>query len=100
MAADELVRVRIGDIETNMGRVRAEKIGAEILDDESARRPDGRLRRDSRKGGRRLKPKVPIKKAAAPRPPPDVPDDPEPRPPLHEVPDREDPPADPPPDQH
>lgn len=62
--ADELVRVRIGDIETNMGRVRAEKAGVEILD-ESARRPDGKLRRDTRKGGRPRKPKTSVAELVA-----------------------------------
>lgn len=61
--ADELVRVRINGIETNVGRVRAEKAGLEILN-ESPRRPDGQLRRDTRKGGRRRLPKTSVAEAA------------------------------------
>lgn len=60
---DELVRVRIDGIETNVGRVRAEKAGLEVLD-ESPFRKDGQPRRETRKGGRRRKPKTSVAKAA------------------------------------
>jgi hypothetical protein len=62
--ADELVRVRIGNIETNVGRVRAEKADLTILD-ESPYRGDGRPRRSTRKGGRPRKPKTSVAEKAA-----------------------------------
>lgn len=65
-----LVRVRVGDREFNVGRAHAEAKGFEVLD-ESPRFPDGTLRRTTRAGGRPIKPKVSIapaveKKAATP----------------------------------
>lgn len=62
--ADELVRVRINGIETNVGRVRAEKAGLEILE-EPTRRGDGQLRRSTRKGGRRRLPRTSVAEKAA-----------------------------------
>lgn len=62
---DELVRVRIGDIEKNMGRSLAERSkGVEILD-EPVTNGDGTLRGTTRKDGRRMKPKVTVNEKAA-----------------------------------
>jgi len=62
--ADELVRVRLGDIEKNMGRSLAERTeGVEILD-ESPRKGDGTLRGTTRKDGRRMKPKTTVAESA------------------------------------
>lgn len=68
--SDELVRVRLGDIEKNMGRALAESAGVEILD-EPTHKGDGSLRGETRSGGRPVKPKTTVadsatgKKAAA-----------------------------------
>ena len=62
--ADELVRVRIGDIEKNVGRRFAEAHDLTVLDEPTAN-PDGSLRGTTRKGGRRAKKKTTVAEAAA-----------------------------------
>lgn len=61
--SDELVRVRIGRIEKNMGRALAESAGVEILD-EPTRKGDGSLRGETR-NGRRPKPQSTVADLAA-----------------------------------
>lgn len=62
---EELVRVRVGGIEKNMGRSLAEASeGVEVLD-EPVRNGDGSLRGETRVGGRRAKPKTTVAKKAA-----------------------------------
>jgi hypothetical protein len=63
--AEELVRVRVGDIEKNMGRSLAEASADVTVLDEPVRNPSGSLRGETRKGGRPVKPKVTVKKAVA-----------------------------------
>lgn len=60
----DLVRVRIGDVEKNVGASFAELFGLEVLD-EPTRRPDGSLRPPSRANGRPMKPKTSVADAAA-----------------------------------
>lgn len=65
---EELVRVRVGDVEKNMGRSLAEASSdVEILANESPRNPDGSLRRETRKNGRPPKKKTTVAEAAASR---------------------------------
>lgn len=58
-----LVRVRVGDREFNVGRAHAEANSLAVLD-ESPRFPDGTLRPTTRAGGRPVKPKVSVAEAA------------------------------------
>lgn len=60
----DLVRVRIGGIEKNVGAGFAERLGLEVLD-EPTRRPDGTFRPPSRAHGRPVKPKTSVADAAA-----------------------------------
>lgn len=60
----DLVRVRIGDVEKNVGASFAELFSLEVLD-EPTRRPDGSLRPPSRANGRPMKPKTSVADAAA-----------------------------------
>lgn len=62
--AHELVRVVIGDVETNVGRAYAKKHGLSVLDGEPTHRDDGRQRPDTRRG-RPVKPKTTVAEAAA-----------------------------------
>ena len=68
---DELVRVRFGGVEKNMGRTLAESSDDVTILDEPTHYGDGRLRPATREGGRRRKPKTTVaekataKKAAA-----------------------------------
>lgn len=62
--ADELVRARIGGIEKNVGRKFAEAHGLDVLD-EPTTRADGRLRGETRPGGRALKKRTTVAEAAA-----------------------------------
>jgi hypothetical protein len=55
----DLVRVRLDGVEKNVGAAFAEKHGLEVLD-VSAHRPDGQVRPETRKGGRRRKPKTTV----------------------------------------
>lgn len=60
----DLVRVRIGDVEKNVGAPFAELFSLEVLD-EPTRRPDGSLRPPTRANGRPMKPKTSVAEAAA-----------------------------------
>jgi hypothetical protein len=60
----ELVRVRLRNAELNLSRVIAEEEGLTILD-EPIRKPDGTLRPQTRRDGRRSMPKTTVAKAAA-----------------------------------
>lgn len=60
----DLVRVRVGDVEKNVGRAFAESVGLEVLD-EPTHRPDGRPRQTTRVGGRRIKKRTSVAKSAA-----------------------------------
>ena len=60
----DLVRVRLNGIEKNVGASFAEHHGLEVLD-EPARDGAGRLRAETRKNGRRIKPKTSVAKKAA-----------------------------------
>ncbi len=61
--ADELVRVRDGDMETTMGRSLAEAAGLEVLDEPATRgtRPVA----DTRRGGRPVKQRTSVSQKAA-----------------------------------
>lgn len=63
--ADDLARVRIGRIEKNMSRSLAERTEGVTVLDEPTHRGDGSLRAESRKDGRRAKPKTTVAEAAA-----------------------------------
>lgn len=63
--AEELVRVRVGDIEKNMGRSLAEASSDVTVLDEPTKKPDGSLRGETRKDGRPVKPKTTVAKKAA-----------------------------------
>lgn len=64
--ANDLVRVRFGDIEKTMGRALAESTeGIEILPDGPTKRPDGRPLPTTRAGGRRRLPRTTVAKKAA-----------------------------------
>ena len=61
----ELVRVRLdGGVEKNVGAALAKKAGLTVLD-ESPRKADGSLRGTTRKGGRPVKERTTVAKAAA-----------------------------------
>lgn len=60
----DLVRVRIGDIEKNVGKAFAEANDLTVLD-EPTTNGDGTLRAETRAGGRRAKPKTTVAKSAA-----------------------------------
>lgn len=60
----DLVRVRLGRVEKNMGRALAEASGAQVLDEPTHNR-DGSLRATTRAGGRRVKPKTSVAIEAA-----------------------------------
>lgn len=60
----DLVRVRIGDVEKNVGRAFAEVHDLKVLD-EPTHSPDGRPREETRAGGRPRKPKTTVATAAA-----------------------------------
>lgn len=62
---DELVRVRFGDVEKNMGRTLAENTSGVTILDEPTTYGDGRPRPTTREGGRRRKPKTTVAKKAA-----------------------------------
>lgn len=59
-----LVRAVIGDREVNVSPEYAESHGLEVLD-ESVRRPDGRLKPETRRKGRPVKPQTTVAAAAA-----------------------------------
>lgn len=59
----DLVRVRIGDFEKNVGKAFAEAKGLEVLE-EPTTNGDGSLRGTTRAGGRRVKPKTSVAKKA------------------------------------
>lgn len=59
-----LVRAVIGDREVNVSAEYAEAHGLEVLD-ESVRRPDGRLKPETRRKGRPVKPQTTVADAAA-----------------------------------
>lgn len=61
--SNDLVRVRLERIDTNLSRIHAEEAGAQILD-EPTRADDGRLRPPTRHG-RPLKTKTSVAKKAA-----------------------------------
>lgn len=60
----KLVRARIRDREVTVSASYAEAKGLEVLD-EPVRRDDGRLRAETRAGGRRVKPRKSVAKKAA-----------------------------------
>lgn len=60
----DLVRVRIDNVEKNVGAEYAEINGLTVLD-EPTRNDDGTLRPETRKDGRPAKPKTSVDKAAA-----------------------------------
>lgn len=60
----DLVRVRIGGFEKNVGRSFAESNDLEVLDEPTAN-GDGSLRATTRKGGRPVKEKTTVAKQAA-----------------------------------
>lgn len=60
----DLVRVRIGGIEKNVGRAQAERHGYHVLD-ESPYRGDGSLRGTTRANGRPRKPKTSVAEQVA-----------------------------------
>lgn len=62
--SQELVRVRIDDIETNVGAAFAEAEGLEVLD-EPTTNPDGSRREETRVNGRKAKPKTSVAEKAA-----------------------------------
>lgn len=62
--SQELVRVRIDDVETNVGAAFAEAEGLEVLD-EPTTNPDGSRREDTRPNGRKAKPKTSVAEKAA-----------------------------------
>lgn len=62
--AQELVRVRIGNTETTVGRAHAETKELTVLDDEPIQNRDGSTRVDTRKSGRRRKPRTTVAEAA------------------------------------
>lgn len=59
-----LVRAVIGDQEVNVGKEYAESKGLEVLD-EPTHSEDGQIRSATRRGGRRVKPKVSVAEKAA-----------------------------------
>lgn len=59
-----LVRVRLNGVEKNVGRAYAEAHGLEVLD-EPTRDRAGALRRTTRAGGRKSKPKTSVAKKVA-----------------------------------
>lgn len=61
---EELVRVRVGDVEKNMGRSLAEASSDVTVLDEPTRNPDGSLRRETRKNGRPPKKKTTVAESA------------------------------------
>jgi len=60
----KLVRVRIGDTETNVGAAYAKTHDLDVLDEPTVN-DDGSRREPTRKGGRRAKPKTTVAQAAA-----------------------------------
>lgn len=60
----DLVRVRLGGIEKNVGAAFAERFDLKVLD-EPTRRPDGQMRGVTRSHGRAPKPKTSVAEAAA-----------------------------------
>lgn len=62
--SQELARVRIGNVETTVGRARAETKGYDVLDEPTTDR-DGSPKGVTRKGGRRRKPRTSVAEAAA-----------------------------------
>jgi hypothetical protein len=60
----DLVRVRIGDIEKNVGAEFAEIYELEVLD-EPIKNDDGTLRGETRKDGRPMKSRTSVAKSAA-----------------------------------
>lgn len=61
----DLVRVRLDNgVEKNVGRVFAERRGLTVLE-ESATRPDGKTRRETRNGGRPVKKKTSVDREVA-----------------------------------
>lgn len=67
MPDSELVRVRLGNIEKNVGRVYAESLELDVLDDEPTHNLDGTVRGETRSNGRQNKPRnnpAPAKTAA------------------------------------
>lgn len=64
MSQQELVRVRVGDREFNVGRTYAESNDFEVLDDEPTHLDDGSLRPETARDGRPLKPKTSVAEAA------------------------------------
>jgi hypothetical protein len=62
--ADELVRARVGRVEKNVGRKFAQTHGLEVLD-EPTTRPDGSLRGQTLRGGRRDKKRTSVAEQVA-----------------------------------
>lgn len=65
MSQQELVRVRVGDREFNVGRTYAESNELEVLKDEPTHLDDGTPRPETARGGRPVKPTVSVAEAAA-----------------------------------
>lgn len=64
MSQQELVRVRVGDREFNVGRTFAESNKLDVLKDEPTHLDDGSLRPETARDGRPLKPKTSVADAA------------------------------------
>ena len=60
----DLVRVRLGDVEKNVGAAFAERFELDVID-EPTHRPDGTARGVTRAGGRARKPKTSVDQQAA-----------------------------------
>lgn len=65
MSQQEMVRVRVGDREFNVGRTYAESNELEVLKDEPTHLDDGTPRPETARGGRPVKPTVSVAEAAA-----------------------------------
>lgn len=64
MSQQELVRVRVGDREFNVGRTYAESNKLEVLKDEPTHLGDGTPRPETAREGRPLKPKTTVANAS------------------------------------
>lgn len=64
MSQQQLVRVRVGDREFNVGATYAESNELEVLEDEATHLDDGTPRPETARGGRQLKPKTSVTEAA------------------------------------
>ncbi|MGH3349308.1 MAG: hypothetical protein ACRDPS_01485 [Nocardioides sp.] len=65
MSQQELVRVRVGDREFNVGAAYAKAKKLEVLKDEATHLADGSPRPETARGGRPVKPTVSVAEAAA-----------------------------------